>query len=1041
MTALCRSVAAGISVVALAGGLGACGRAAPAEEGSRTFLAAAIAATPGLPVQGRLSGFGPFDAGARRASAASPIALPPDARIAIAQLEKRALAHHTAGGLGDLGVTYLLQGDTARAITTLREAIAQAPDATAWNDLSAAYLTQAGQAPARKVEYLARALDAAVRSLVLRPSNDAKFNRALALQQLAPVADHAAAWQDYLQTERDPEWVRVATRQAGESRGTDARDAWETRRYELDARLPRLDREFVTATARQFPEATREYFERETLVGWANAVVAQDAHDASARIAQGRLLADAFEVVTGDACLSDELAVLRSAGSSLARGHLDYAASVAAYEANDYPQARRLVEGAHAVFARARSSYQPWASLHLATISFQEGQLQDADARLAAIERDARRRASDTLLGRTLWVRGLVFLAQWRLTDALRSFRESAALYERANEREYAVSLYHHLADALRMLGEQHESWQYIGRTLDGLPSVRKPLRRYLFLFNASLFASSQELLATALVFQDAAVREAAQAAPEVTIEAMTQRAAILLRSGNHSAAARDLDTANERLARVSNGYLRQGLDAEIAVLRAETLAARANADPAPAFLAAISFFEGAEPARVPRLFLALARLQSAAGSHAAAEDALGRGIERLERQQARLGDESLKISYFDDSWALFPEMVNLQLRTKHDGARAFEFAERSRARSLLAAAENRHAVMPRRGADLQASVPRDTVLVYYVSLPDRLLIWTIDASRFELTERSIPAGRLSRLVASYRDALAARRDVTAANADLHRALIEPVADAIATHATVVFVPDGDLQQLPFATLRSPVTGRYLVEDVTTAVAPSATFFVSALSRRRERGNDLASALLVGNPAAAANSSLPGADREASGAAPFYPRHALLRGRDATKERFVRAAPDYDVVHFGGHAFANAEYPLLSRLVFASGAHSENESLFAHEIARLRFPRTQVVVLAACSTAAGTVSRGEGVVSAARPFLGAGVPTVVASQWDVDDRSTELLFLAFHRELSRTKDPARALRAAQLALLRGGDPFYAAPASWGAFVALGSTAP
>ncbi len=139
-------------------------------------------------------------------------------------------------------------------------------------------------------------------------------------------------------------------------------------------------------------------------------------------------------------------------------------------------------------------------------------------------------------------------------------------------------------------------------------------------------------------------------------------------------------------------------------------------------------------------------------------------------------------------------------------------------------------------------------------------------------------------------------------------------------------------------------------------------------------------------------------------ASKLYRRHEILVGRQATKERFVEMAPDFDVVHFGGHAFVNPEFPLLSRLAFAGEAGTE-QSLFAHEIARIRFPRTRVVVLAACSTAAGVVSRGEGVVSVARPFLGAGVPLVVASQWDVDDRATEQLTLVVSpraREVGRS---------------------------------------
>ena len=79
-------------------------------------------------------------------------------------------------------------------------------------------------------------------------------------------------------------------------------------------------------------------------------------------------------------------------------------------------------------------------------------------------------------------------------------------------------------------------------------------------------------------------------------------------------------------------------------------------------------------------------------------------------------------------------------------------------------------------------------------------------------------------------------------------------------------------------------------------------------------------------------------------------------------------------------------------------------------------------------------------MSVARPFLGGGVPLVIASQWDVGDRATQQLTLAFHRELAKSGDPIHALQAAQLSLLHSGDAVQALPESWGAFVAVGTTA-
>ncbi|PYQ19311.1 MAG: hypothetical protein DMF81_22315 [Acidobacteria bacterium] len=104
---------------------------------------------------------------------------------------------------------------------------------------------------------------------------------------------------------------------------------------------------------------------------------------------------------------------------------------------------------------------------------------------------------------------------------------------------------------------------------------------------------------------------------------------------------------------------------------------------------------------------------------------------------------------------------------------------------------------------------------------------------------------------------------------------------------------------------------------------------------------------------------------------------------------------------------------------------------------RSGLPRTRVVVLAACRTAAGPVSRVEGALSLGRPFLAAGVPDVVASLWDIDDSVSRRFFVAFHRALLVEGDPLLALRKAQITLLRGDDVSLAHPASWAAFICMG----
>lgn len=984
-----------------------------------------------MPFMARLAGgFAAPREGVQRSAAGVIPTLSPDARIALAEMEKRAAADGSDEAQADLGVAYLIQGDVDRAVRMLSDVAVRLQRASSWSDLAAAYLVKSAQTSARRFEFLARALEAATAANTLEITAEGRFNEQVALQGLAPFLGEGVSWDDYVATEHDTRWADAAKAYAAAHPVlADPVGLAKDRAARLRAALERADPSLVEAIVRESPEEALDYFHRQLLWPWARRVIG-DAPLPPVDRAAAPLLAHAIHVVTGDATASREAARLATGGRDLASAHLAHADGLAAYASNSYEEARRSFLAAAGTFRRLRSDYADWAEFYVAVIAFQERQFESAEARLVALERRARTRAQRSLLADALRIHGLVLSKQWRIGEALAAFRESAALFEQTGERENVVSVYHQLADTYRTLGEQHRTWQFIARTLEGQTSVSSSIRRYLAYYNASLFASSQQLFEVALRLQSSAVREAQRSTNEVAVvDALTQRALILLRRDRQTAARADMNAAAGRLSSMATSALKQYLESELAVLSAELNPTEAATG--PALEQALEFFTRSEPGRAPRLWLALARQRLAAGERDRAIAALQQGIAHLERQQADLGDDALKISFFDDSWGLFEQLLRLQFGQK-EFDQAFLTAERSRARLLrTTAADADHAAVIHLG-DLQRTLPVDATLVYYVSSPEQVTIWLASRERQTVLESRVTAGELARLVAGHRDAITAGRESATASS-LYQHLIAPVASALRSSRTVVIVPDGALQQLPFATLRHPDTGRYLIEDFSILMAPSATVFARGREHTRV---SYSSALLVGNPLTDAV-ALPGAEREAREVAELYDSADVLTGPAATKEQFMRRAPTHDVVHFAGHGYANAEYPLLSRLAFASAAGQE-DSLFAYEISSLKFSGTQLVVLAACSTAGGILSRGEGVVSVAWPFLAAGVPQVVASLWDVDDAATHTLFVAFHRVLADTQDAVHALRAAQLSLLYSRNDTLAAPASWGAFVALGT---
>jgi CHAT domain-containing protein len=84
---------------------------------------------------------------------------------------------------------------------------------------------------------------------------------------------------------------------------------------------------------------------------------------------------------------------------------------------------------------------------------------------------------------------------------------------------------------------------------------------------------------------------------------------------------------------------------------------------------------------------------------------------------------------------------------------------------------------------------------------------------------------------------------------------------------------------------------------------------------------------------------------------------------------------------------------------------------------------SELVTLSACDTGVGPVGE-EGVANIVNAFIEAGAQSVVSTLWEMEDRSTAQLMMAFYRHLSQREGKAEALREAQLELLKSGDPPY-----------------
>lgn len=941
----------------------------------------------------------------------------------------------------------LLTGDTDTAVALLKEAIlTSGRSADLWSDLAAAYLTVADRQGDPRVQVTAQAIDAAGMATALAPLRPSGwFNLALGFEKVGMEAEALAAWEQFESAEKNADWRNEGRRRADSVRAL-RRQSWDSIHQRLLSAVNAFSNDDARGAADSFRQPLRECLEDELLPAWGRSRLSRDEALAGIQLRTIVQLASALAESTGDALLRDAVSILQTTApatvDALARGHVAYGDARREYEANQFETAGTGFATARAELSRAQSPFRALAEHELAVVKYQRRSLGDARSSLDAVIASSTRRGYTSLAARAELVRGIVRMQQEDIEGALTDYASASEHFEHIGEVENLGNVANTAADTLRLIGQHASGWVYLGKALSTLPHLRSVRRRYVVLLNASLYAADSGLDTAALLFQNASLKAAQERAVANTlVEAYTRRAALYLRVDDLGRAAADLEAADAHIGHIQSDASRTYQQAWLSGVRGEYLRRVRPAQALPALDAGIAYFMTGEPAEIPRLYLARARASLALGDNTEAEQSLTAGVQHFDSRWRTLGSKTHRISYLDDGWALFEELIDLYAVRRGMPDAAFKVAEGSRGRTLLRQPQDARGVP---GPDaVRAALPTGTALVYYVTLPQRLLTWTITADAVRFATRELRASALAAQIDAYRRLIEARRpsdELKSLATTLYDELLRPLVRGLPAGTNVVIVPDGPLNALPFATLVDSGTDEFAIQQFALGVSPNAREFLRSTQRLSERATTISEALAVGNSAPSSSlklPALPDVAAELASVAALYPHAIVLQDAAATVDAFRRQAPTANVIHFAGHARADLRYPELSTLVLASSASTNDGMLLARDIEQWELPTTSLVVLGACETAYGNVYRGEGLISLARPFLTAGAASVVGSHWEIDDAVSRQLLTAFHREFIVTRDPLLALRRAQLQLIASRkDARLREPAAWGSFVAV-----
>ena len=324
-------------------------------------------------------------------------------------------------------------------------------------------------------------------------------------------------------------------------------------------------------------------------------------------------------------------------------------------------------------------------------------------------------------------------------------------------------------------------------------------------------------------------------------------------------------------------------------------------------------------------------------------------------------------------------------------------------------------------------------VVIYLIPLASRTEVLVSLATGIHRFTAEVGSDALTAEVREFRHQLETRttNEYLTEARQLYDWLIRPAHDLLVTNRinTLVFVPDGALQTIPFAALQDG--NRFLIEEFAVAVSPALSLMEPhAIQRQNVR-------MLVGGLSDSVQGfpSLNFVPTELKNIEPVYPSESMLNGAfvmPALREKLTDE--QFTIVHIASHGQFNSDAHKTFVLTY-DGKLTLNSLEALIRPSQYRGKPVELLVLSACQTASGDDRAALGLAGVA---VKAGARSALASLWSVNDQSTTALISGFYHELKEAPgiSKAQALQAAQIQML--GDRRYRHPCYWAPYLIIGN---
>lgn len=322
----------------------------------------------------------------------------------------------------------------------------------------------------------------------------------------------------------------------------------------------------------------------------------------------------------------------------------------------------------------------------------------------------------------------------------------------------------------------------------------------------------------------------------------------------------------------------------------------------------------------------------------------------------------------------------------------------------------------------LALPVPSNSgVRLVYAVFSDRLHVWmikdgTVRSDWIPVTQEKLD-GLVTGFVQNCADRFSSLAEVHEQGKVLFDLLVAPFSEEFSSGQIVSLEADQQLWKLPISALRTP-DSKYVAEKYFIAHSPG--ILVEASLRKPRAVQPQSDFLLV--------NAFPERTQELAGISPLF-IHPVVLNRPTNKEEVLAATMHSEYAIYFGHAVRQGRAVALKL--------DDGTMLEAADFLRLKKSKVYLVVLAACSTATGGTSGLLDNNALVRSFLVAGIPHVVASQWDVNNISTAKLMVSFFQNSLSEQLPQVALINAERTFLQSANNENRHPYHWAGFIAVG----